>query len=49
VANHGKVVCPDCGRVVEGRILPDDSGRRFIIHPFCPKLNKATVVEVVEV
>jgi hypothetical protein len=45
-ANFGSVVCPDCKTVVEGRILPDDSGRRFIIHPFCPVLNKATVVEV---
>jgi len=47
-ANVGSVVCPDCKQVVEGRILPDDSGRRFIIHPFCPTLNKATVVEVME-
>jgi hypothetical protein len=44
----GKAICPDCKQEVEGRILPDDSGRRFIIHPFCPVLNKATVVEVID-
>lgn len=47
VPRTGKVTCPDCGQEVEGRILPDDQGRSFIIHPFCPKLGKATVVEFV--
>jgi hypothetical protein len=46
--NVGSAICPDCHQEVKGRVLPDDQGRQFIIHPFCPALGKASVVEVVE-
>lgn len=44
----GKAICPDCHQEVTGRVLPDDSGKRFIIHPHCPATGKAGVVEVTE-
>lgn len=44
----GKAICPECHQEVTGRVLPDDTGKRFIIHPHCPATGKAGVVEVTE-
>lgn len=43
---YAKATCPDCRQEVEGRVLPDDHGKLFLIHPFCPALNKGTIIEV---
>jgi len=44
--NVATVICPDCHQEVTGRVLPDDKGKFFVIHPFCPTLGKGTIVEV---
>jgi hypothetical protein len=44
----GSGVCPDCNMVVSGRVLPDEHGNRFIIHPSCPATGRPSVVPVTE-
>lgn len=44
----GKAICPECHQEVTGRVLPDETGKRFIIHPHCPATGRAGVVEVTE-
>lgn len=42
----GKATCPNCGQEVTGRVLPDEKGGRFIIHPHCPATNRPEVLVV---
>ena len=48
VLKVGTAICPDCNMPVTGRVLPDEQGNRFIIHPHCPATGKAGVVQVIE-
>jgi hypothetical protein len=48
VPRTATVTCPECGQEVTGRVLPNDKGQFFIIHTYCPKLNKAITIEYIE-
>jgi predicted amidohydrolase len=44
----GTAICPDCHMPVTGRVLPDEHGNKFIIHPSCPATGRASIVPVLE-
>lgn len=44
----GTAICPNCNQEVSGRVLPDEKGGRFIIHPHCPATNRPEVLAVTQ-
>lgn len=44
----GEATCPNCGDVVRGRVLRDETGKGVIIHPHCRQTGKAEILTVAE-
>jgi len=42
----GEAECPNCGEMVRGRVLRDETGKGVIIHPHCRQTGKAEILTV---